>query len=448
MNQHVLIVGGGWAGITCAITLLEQQIPVTLIESAPQLGGRARTVSFTDKAVDNGQHLMMGAYHALGNMLDKLNITGDQNFLRTPLKLNIQSGCKSFLLKLPNLPTPLHILSGLLLAKGISIPEKALALKFCYAMHRQHFEISKDISVAALLYEHNQSSTLIKYFWEPICLAALSTPASYASAHLFLMVLRDAFTGDRLDSDFVFARKDLSAIYPEPAYKHIIKLGGTILTHQRATSLIIEGGVCQGVRAHKRIFRSDYTILATPVSATAALISEVSELEALETQLANIKHESITTIYLQYPAEVTIESEMVGLVGTWSQWVFDRQFAHQPGLMAVVITGIGPHMEVDNKTLIQQVARELHNHFEDIPQYPLEARVIREKRGAFSCRVGVTENRPHNKTALPGLWLAGDYTNTQYPATLEGAVKSGLNAAHQLLKVFEHASSEAALRSA
>jgi hypothetical protein len=152
---------------------------------------------------------------------------------------------------------------------------------------------------------------------------------------------------------------------------------------------------------------------------------------ALGTALQALDHTPIATVYLRYPAAVRLDSPMVGLTGTLTQWVFDRCVCHQPGVIAAVISGTGSHMDMDRAALAAQVAKELSAHF-GWPA-PEQTFVVREKRATFRCGVDVDAVRPEASTPIAGLWLAGDYTANGYPATLEGAMRSGVQCARLIL---------------
>ncbi|MFO1257210.1 MAG: hydroxysqualene dehydroxylase HpnE [Gammaproteobacteria bacterium] len=440
LPRNVLIIGGGWAGLSAAIHLVDQGLPVTVIEAAPQLGGRARTIFFSDKKVDNGQHLMIGAYHRVKTIVEKINLSSDL-FLTTPLRLHLYSTYKHLKFNLPNLRWPLNLLIGLIFTNSFTLSERWALLKFCRKLLIQRFETTSEMSVSDFLYRHQLPDRIIRDFFDPLCLAALSTPPAYASAEVFLAVLQDTFAGHTDNTKLLFARKDLSDLFGLPAQNYIEAHGGKVLTNTRALKFMIENNRIKGVGTSNGWMHSDHVILATSFQHARLILEQHDISKPIAERLQDLKSEQITTVYLQYDHALCLELPMIGMLGTWSQWVFDRGFANQPGLFAVVMTGIGPHMEVDNQTLITQISRELNAQFPKIPLQANAARVIREKRAAFSCRVGVNTIRPTIKTELPGLWLAGDYTQTGYPASLEGAVKSGQQCAEQLLKVLNERNS-------
>ncbi|MDH5444553.1 MAG: hydroxysqualene dehydroxylase HpnE [Gammaproteobacteria bacterium] len=434
-KQRVIIIGGGWAGLAAAVELSRHsEFKVTLYEAARQLGGRARRVPFNEQGVDNGQHLLIGAYKDTLTLIESLGVNLEEKFLRQPLDLTIRSPLKrqTIKLKASRLPAPMHLLMALLSCRGFSLIERIRALQFGTRLFMHGFKFKGDISVAELMYRYRQPKSLVEKFWGPLCIAIMNTPVAQASASVFLRVLHDCFRNHQQDSDLLFAKDNLGKLLPDPATDFIEKNNNTIKLGQRITHLEIDKGKLYGMMIDDQMVDADHIILATSPSACHRLISDQPDLKQLEQQLASYHYQPICTIYLQYPPEVSTGSPMIGILGGYAQWLFDRSIYGQDGLMAVVISSEGPHMELDNEQLIEQISKELSLLYPDWPA-PETSMVIREKRATFHCSPDINENRPDNTTPVEGLWLAGDYTNTGYPATLEGAVRSGLECAHQLI---------------
>ncbi|VAX08600.1 Squalene/phytoene desaturase HopC [hydrothermal vent metagenome] len=436
-ENSILIVGGGWAGLATAVKLCQQGHHVTLFESARQIGGRARRISIeTDTgknlAVDNGQHLLIGAYHTILELLDDVGVDVEKNLMRQPLKLNMQSLQGNGLsLSTPKLPAPLHLLFALLGASGLKIRDRLAALRFASTLHRGRLATAinhQDISVTALLVQQKQTERLIAAFWEPLCLAIMNTPLHEASAAIFIRVLSDAFLKHRQDADLLFPRTNLGNLFPDPAIRYIEKCGGHVHLGMRVSTLKIENQKISGLYVDEAFIAGSHVVLATSIPATLSLVKTQHELSSLHTNISRFKFEPVTTIYLQYPADVQLSQPMQGLIDGCTQWMFDRKHCNQPGLIAVVISSRGPHMDETKDALAKRITTELAQLF---PHWPdsLSQFVIREKRATFSSSVGINALRPDNQTTVRGLWLAGDYTNNGYPATLEGAVRSGVQCA-------------------
>lgn len=447
----VIIAGGGWAGLAAAVELIRYNIPVTVLESAKQIGGRARRIPFhhnTSQAgaaashphsisVDNGQHMLIGAYESTLSLLRTINVKEETVFKRINLSLNVLCGPNNIVsLKTPNLPAPLHLAWGLVTADGLSVSERLSALMFCRRLAKQDFTVSEDESCASLFARHRQSQKVIQTLWEPLILGGLNTPVEYASAEVFLRMLREVFAHTRHDSNLLLTQRDLSTVFPDPAMDFIERQGGSVQLGQRVKEIHVNHESIAGVTLEDKSLKAQHVILATPYHVTAKLCQANPPTAALGTTLAQLQSNPIVTVYLQYPETITLHHDMIGMVNTVSQWVFDRRIYGQAGLMAVVISGPGEHMNLTNEQLIQTVSGELAQHFPDWPQ-PRHAMVVREKRATFHCEVNINKIRPPNKTSVRGLWLAGDYTNTGLPGTLEGAVRSGVRAARGVIKAIK-----------
>jgi len=325
----------------------------------------------------------------------------------------------------PLLPAPLHVAWGLLNAKGVSLSEKLSALRFVAKAKLKSFKLKTDISVSALLQNHQQSPTFIKYLWEPLCLAALNTPLEQASAQIFLNVLRDSFARKKSDADALLPKTDLSSLISTPLAEHLGKNGAEIKTNAKVTSISpVKNGYQLTIDNQLQTF--SHVILA---GGPHQLKQFTNTLPKLSDAISHFTYQPITTVYLQYPPETRLKNPMTGAVNSLSQWIFDRGLiCNQDGLIAVVISAHRP-FEQSKEEVAEQVQAELAQLFPNLGN-PLWHKVITEKRATFSCDVHLI--RPDNQTTYPNLMLAGDYTKRDYPATIEGAVRSGIKAAKLL----------------
>ena len=431
--MHVVIIGAGWAGLSAAIELSRAGIQVTLIEAANHAGGRARCIETQGMVFDNGQHLMLGAYSEMRRLSQVIGVPEEQVFHRRPLRLDMcaphqEDMCIAF----PALPAPWHVVAGFARAKGLTASERYRALALCTQLFFSGFKLAKDLSVAAWLQSARQPARLIKALWEPLCLAALNTPLDQASAQIFIHVLHEAFAGERRDADMLFPRVDLGAVFPQPALGFIQEHGGTLRFGERVSSLAISDERIAGVITRQGVIHADHVIIAASPSEVLRLVAPQPLLHGIDRQLAMLRYEPICTLYLQYPPEIRLGCAMLGLLEGTGQWLFDLGDAGHPGRMAVVISGPGAHMALDNAALCADVTAQINAHFPHWPA-PTHRLVIREKRATFSCHADVAALRPGTRTALRGCWLAGDYTDTGLPATLEGALRSGVRAAREIL---------------
>lgn len=431
--MRVIVVGGGWAGLAAAVELAAAGAEVVLLEAAAHLGGRARAVEHHGLRFDNGQHLLIGAYRETLRLLARCGVAEERVFTRRPLHWLIHGTAAPVEIAAPRtLPAPLHMLWALLAAHGYDWRERLASLRACAAVLRGPAGTG-DISVRAWLHQTRQPPRVIETLWSPLCLAALNTPIDYASAEVYTRVLRDAFLERRSDADLLIARCDLGAVFPEPAAGYLTAHGARLHLGERVTGLIVDAQQrVRGVRSRRGEHTADHVVLAVPPAAAAALIGAVPALTPLATQLAAFGSEPICTAYLRYASPPPLAAPMIGLVGGHGQWVFDLGACGKPGWVAVVISGPGAHMQLDNARLLTALAAELAALWGAAVSY-VEGFVIREKRATFSCRVGINAARPAVRTAAAGLWLAGDYTAAGYPATLEGAVRSGLECARAIV---------------
>jgi squalene-associated FAD-dependent desaturase len=434
LDNRVIIVGGGWAGLAAAIELGRHNIPVIVLESAKQLGGRARSVHLGKLHIDNGQHMLLGAYESTLNCLHHIGVNESDVFERQPLSLQwLRPNGNPVSLSTLKLPAPLHLAWALFRAKGLCLNDRLSALNFCRRLQKINFTLEIDCDVETLLKKYHQSPEIIKAIWEPLCLGALNTQIYEASAQIFLRTLGDSFNHSRKDSDILLTKRDLGSIFPEPASDYIETHRGSVRLGQRVTELNISDGSVTGVQLSEQQIKSQYIVLATPSIITNTLIEDNPALQHVSSQLQSIRHRPICTVYLQYPENTKLDGYLRGSLDTTSQWVFDRRLYGQNGLMSVVISGEGEHMNWDNEKLCDVISKELATHFPHWPK-PSNSHVIREKRATFAATVGINKFRPETQSPVNGLWLAGDYTNNGLPGTLEGAIRSGLQCAQQIIK--------------
>lgn len=426
-NLNVGIIGAGYAGMAAAVELAARGIPVTVFESARQPGGRARGVLHHDTQLDNGQHLLLGCYHDTLRLIERVGGNIERDFLRLPLQLDLHN---HLVLRAPRLPAPLHLLAALLRAEGLSSAERWQAVRFMLAMRLRHFRIAQDTTVSELLAQSGQTPALISKLWKPLCIAALNTPIAQASAQVLLNVLRDAFSRRRTDSDMLLPRIDFTQLFPQRAVDFIERHHGSIHFSCRVES-IQPAPHCIAVHTSENVHTFTHVICATSPTAAAKLLRPLPELATVVAQIDALQMQPIYTVYLQYAAQISLPHAMIGLHQGTSQWLFDKgKISGQPGLIASVISAEGAHQQLTHDELGMKVIAELREQF-GIVELPNWCQVIAEKRATFCCAPNL--DRPGQLTPLPGLLLAGDYTAGDYPATLEGAVRSGIRCAQSLL---------------
>src|SRR5262249_28910908 len=370
------------------------------------LGGRARRVSIDGVDLDNGQHVLIGAYRESLRLMRLVGADPERLLLRVPLELRYADG---FHLRAPRLPYPFNLGAALIGTKGLPLGESASAVRFMASLRLRGFKVDPDRSVASLLDEHKQSGALRSHLWEPLCVSALNTPVASASAQVFANVLRDGLAGGREASDFLIARTDLGKIFPEPAAEYVKARGGEIRLGEPVRRLARIHG---GFRINDALEFSSVVMACAPQHAGQLLVQLPECADALS-RINAFSYEPIVTCYLQYPETVSLPSPMLGFTGGILQWVFDRGRINGPkGLLAAVISASGPHDDLSKDALVSAIESELGRALGSLPP-PRSSQVIAEKRATFACRPGIT--RPKSASALPGLLLAGDYVAGEYP---------------------------------
>ena len=434
MTTPVHIVGAGWAGLAAAVSLAHRGIPVHVYEAARQPGGRARNVHSQGMDLDNGQHLMIGAYRQMLDLLALMGADVDSLFYRTPQQLHMLDYPSG--LRLPRLPAPLHLLMGMLTSRPLSWGQKLHTLvRFNRLLNSP---IDTDTSVSDWLDTAALPTTYVDNVLKPLCLAALTTRPEQASARVFQSVLIQTFNGARANTDLLIARKNLGDVFPEQARRFIESRGGRVFCQHKVEQLICENDRISAIQLPHGRIPVEQLLLATPAAASARLLSSVENCDTLVNRLQQLSFEPITTVYLQYPEHLRLPCPMTGVVNATAEWLFDRRICDQPGLIAAVISGSGPHDRMDRDDLINRVAGELQHLF-DWPA-PQTARVIREKRACFRCTPDIDRIRPGPQTPISNLHLCGDYVYIEetdqpgLPSTLEGALRSGVKCATQLIK--------------
>ncbi len=426
-DTRVAILGGGYAGMAAAVTLSAEGVPVTVFESAGHLGGRARRIEYRGATLDNGLHILIGAYRETLRLIQLVHPDLDNVLLRLPLEWRI---AHAFRLRAAPLPAPLNLAAGLLTARGASLTARLAAVRFVRALQRLSFRLPADTTVAKLLESYRQDDAISRHLWRPLCVAALNTPPEQASAQVFANVLRDSFGGARADSDLMLARCDLSALFPDPAADYVRARGGEILLGRTVTAVTGERGRFT-VHAHGE--RREFTdvICALSPHRLGTVIAALPQLAGIAATVARFQYQPIYSVYLQYAERPPLPAPLVGLAGGLVHWVFDREaICGEPGRLAAVISAEGQHQEMERDTLAQRVHGELARALGPLPE-PRWSRVIAEKRATFACTPGLA--RPGPRTPLAGFHLAGDYVASDYPATLEAAVRSGINCARHVL---------------
>lgn len=417
--RRVAVIGGGYAGMAAATALTRSGIHVTIFETAQVLGGRARRIAYRGQVLDNGQHILSGAYTCLRQLMRTVGVA-DEALDQTRLQLSMPPG---FLLRAPNWPAPFHMLGALLSARGLAWRERWAAVRLMLGLRRANFRVDASLTVAELLHKFRQPANLAVHLWNPLTVSALNTPPQQASAQVFANVLRDALAGSREASDLLLPRIDLSSLFPQAAADWVTARGAEVRLGARVTSIEIDGNDYL-VKTEGNTGRFNGVILAIGPHQFGGLLLPPG------VQAPDFAYEPIVTVYCHFEQPVQLSSPMIGQASGTVQWFFDRPrlAGATGGTIAAVISASGDHRSLSNEELSARVLSELSRHVASLPG-PAWTKVVTEKFATFACSPASQARRPPSQTSSPGFWLAGDYVAGDYPATLESAVRSGVHAA-------------------
>ena len=448
--MKLAIVGAGWAGCAAAVQAVGDGHEVTLMEAAHEPGGRARAVTVHDLdgtalTLDNGQHILIGAYSSTLALMRRVGANPDKLLLRQPLNLLFADGTG---LQLPDWPAPLDALAGIARARGWSLADKAGLLGAALRWRLAGFACGAQQSVDEVC--TGISTRVRQDMIEPLCVSALNTPASQASASVFLRVLKDSMFSGRGGSNLLLPKVDLGSLFPTPSLDWLRAHGADLRMGQRVREI---KALVKGWQVEDEAF--DALLLATPSWDAARLLRAALENGSLcdgtpptkawpateqrvRVWLATaeaLRHEAITTVYARSTQRMAhaghdgacLPQAMLALrsgAKAPAQFVFDRgQLGGPNGLLAFVVSASqGERADLQAMVCIQ--ARS------ELGLADLQAiQTIVEKRATFACTPQL--QRPAQRIAS-GLLACGDYVDGPYPSTLEGAVRSGLQAARCL----------------
>lgn len=436
---EAIVIGGGLSGLSAAVELSNHGKTVLLLEQKQYLGGR--THSFIDETtgdiVDNGQHLMMGCYRETRNYLRTIG-SDRLASLQSVLRIEFMDPWKgpSKLVAAP-LPAPLHVLAGLLRLSNLSLVDRLRLL--CVGKELFWTSVAKErvldsLTVDEWLSSLGQSAQNKTYLWDTIAIGSLNDHPAKVSALLFFRVLRAAFMGTRDDSCLLVPQVGLSALFVDPAIEFIVQQGGEVRTGTRIESVITKDFRVEAVRTAtgERLVARSY-IQAVPFFDLPAMLTDAS-LVPIPPQYISTP---IVSINLWFD-RVVFEEEFAAVLNSNIQWIFNRTRlcdeyggrATRGQHLSLVISGAERYVDLSKESIVQMALGDLRRVLPGTTEAVLvHSLVIKERRATFSPRPGMEAIRPDTKTKLDNMFLAGDWTNTGYPATIEGAVLSGRKAA-------------------
>ncbi|TAM80648.1 MAG: FAD-dependent oxidoreductase [Acidobacteria bacterium] len=441
MPDDVLIIGGGLAGLAAGVALAEGGCRVRLLEQKPYLGGRAR--SFRDTAtgsvIDNGQHLFMGCYHSTLKFLEAIGTSQTVTFDPQLRVRFLDVDGKLSELRCPSFPAPWHLLAGVCLSDSFTFGEKMDVLRMGRALRAANKAgpSLEQLTVEEWLSELGQRESLRRNFWDLLCIAAMNEDPQITSASLFRRVLRLALFNSPLDSRLGVPRAGLSDCYTDAAARAIADRGGSVELQRDVRALLVSNGECHGVKLADGTAIEARTVLsAVPWHVLPMLLpGEAVNSEPIFSRILGLHPAPIISVYLWFDRPVT-DLEFVGLRGTTIQWLFNKGKILGTGenYISLVLSGAHEHVARSKEDLLDTAVQELRSLLPGMGGARLtHSLVIKERFATFSPCVGVDSLRPPAVTPVRGLYLAGDWTDTGLPATIEGAVQSGYFAAEAIL---------------
>jgi len=442
--HDVIVIGGGVAGLSAAVRLSEQGARVLLLEQKPYLGGR--THSFRDRrtgdVVDNGQHLMMGCYHETRSYLHSIgasHLVSLQPGLRIEF-LHPHNGPTS--LHCWPLPTPLNVLSGLLSLRSLPFLHRLKLLRIgleLLSSSKQKEQELAQLTVDQWLRHCGQTEENRKYLWNVIAIGTLNDDPKLVSALLFYRVLKAAFMGVASDASLLIPRAGLSEILIDPAVNLIRRQGGEVLTNHEVDSFSFRGESIEKVFVGKKIFKPRSVIAAVPYFSLLPLLEKRKGEAGLMANISRLKSSPIITINLWFERHV-FDAEFVAVLDSNIQWIFNRtailSLDKNRQYLSVVISGASKEVQWSKEKLVITTRRELERVIPGLRGVKLlHSLVLKEKRATFSPTPESLALRPRIHASKENMVLAGDWVDTGLPATIEGAVLSGVWAATEVQSI-------------
>ncbi|MSR32724.1 MAG: FAD-dependent oxidoreductase [Gemmataceae bacterium] len=432
--ERIVIAGGGLAGLACASDLAKAGLKVTLLESKGGIGGRA--TSFHDPLhgdlIDHCQHVSMGCCKELAQFCLEADIS---HYLKSDGNLHfVTPGGEVSQFHGNPLPAPLHLASSFLKAKFLTLREKA-RIGIGLGLMRLAKE-GEDGLVLEWLKDHFQTERTLERFWAPVIVSALNTPMQRAGFHYARKVFVDSFFQSRHSYELTLPTVPLGKLYGEEIIQWLEGAGVETLLGTAASQILFQGGQVAGVRlASGEEIPTRTVVLAVPFQRVPDLVPPEERLGDFWHWIDRLSLSPITSVHLWFDRKIT-GLDHAALLDGQSQWLFYRGCnTRGEHYYQVVISASGEMLQGGNQKALETVLRELPGWFPAVGEAGLiRSRVISEKQATFESTAWVDQIRPGQATPISGLFLAGDYTQTGWPATMEGAVRSGKLAADCVLK--------------
>jgi hydroxysqualene dehydroxylase len=413
---RVAVIGAGWAGIAAAVHAAQRGHAVVLFETARQLGGRARTVQQGEERLDNGQHILIGAYTETLALMATVGVDPATVLLRRPLALTAPDG-RGLRLS-PGAPIPSFV-RGVLAQRGWPLAHRLALLRHAAGWALRGFACDPGLTVAALC--HDLPASVRQELIDPLCVAALNTPAPDASAAVFLRVLRDALFSGAGSADLLLPTRPLGELLPDAAGDWLRAKGAQVRVATRVQALQLQG---RQWAVNGEPF--DRVVLACSAGEAARLAGPYAPEWSAQAQA--LRYEPIITVVVDWPG-TRLPEPMLALAGEPAQFVFDHGvLGGGPGRLVFAVSGAQRWVDAGLDATAQATLRQASGQLGACggSAAPVVVSTMAERRATFRCSPGL--QRP-GMQVVDGLLCAGDFVDGPYPATLEGAVRSGRNAA-------------------
>jgi squalene-associated FAD-dependent desaturase len=438
---EAIVIGGGFAGLSAGVALAAEGFRVHLIEKRQSLGGRAYsyTDATTGETIDNGQHAMMGCYHETLRFLARIGTRDRLLVQASPRVVMLDPERGEGTIECPPLPSPLHMAAGVLGYRLLGWPDRVRVLVGglrLLAMKRRGDARLRSLTVDGALDLLGQSRAARRAFWHPLAIATLNDDPALACADLLAAVMVRAFFSGKDDARFILAKVGLSELYTAEARRFIEERGGRVETKAHVFSIGFRDGEVSHLELRDgRRLRADVYVSAMPPQGLAVLLPnavrrDVPALGAIERLTAS----PIVSVHLWFDRPL-LAHRFAGLVGMQTHWVFNRdaiteRHARAGSYLTFVTSGAREIVELDSEQIVARTLADVRRVLPGAAAATVRhAQVVKEKFATMSPTVEAMRARPPAETPFPNFILAGDWTDTGLPATIESAVVSGHRAA-------------------
>ncbi|MFI5236727.1 MAG: hydroxysqualene dehydroxylase HpnE [Ignavibacteriales bacterium] len=426
-SKKVIVIGGGFAGLSAASFLIKNNFKVTLLEASPKLGGRA--YSFSDKEtntiVDNGQHILLGCYNDTLNFLSLINAT--QNF-HIQKRLNVtfvKHGFQKFRLKSFGFIYPISLIIGLLNFKAISLSERRKLIKIFFKLAFYSDEKFSKMNIREWLEKENQSQAIQDAFWKILAIGALNTSIEKASAKIFIDILKQIFLNGNKSASIILPKFGLTESYCKSAVEFISGNGGEIILSEPVDKIVISDNEITEIHSSKKVYLDfDYVVTAISAYSLSRIMSD-----EIEINFPDFNYSSILNVHLRM-SNTNFPDGFFGLINSPVHWVFNKG-TH----LNIVISDANELVNKEDNEILEMIKNELQKFFLLDPHLISSHKIIKEKRATFIPSNDIADKRPAQKTQIKNLILAGDWVDTGLPSTIESAVKSGRIASEIILGI-------------